>query len=166
MKTVIAVLFGLYFGLLSYPAWSIVLTPTDGDIDSIVIEGGLNDGQLLALTLPDTSPGVFWSLNLTNLFDADQRLAVDFVTSPLETEQFSVYLWDTVNWHAPTNITNVGSDAVILEWIFDHGVDVHQSVKLLAVDVQAVPIPPAVWLFGSGLLGMIGVARHGNYLKG
>jgi hypothetical protein len=26
-------------------------------------------------------------------------------------------------------------------------------------DVSAVPIPTAIWLFGSGLLGLIGVAR-------
>lgn len=30
----------------------------------------------------------------------------------------------------------------------------------LLTGVQAVPVPPAVWLFGSGLLGMIGVARR------
>ena len=28
------------------------------------------------------------------------------------------------------------------------------------VDVSAVPVPAAVWLFGSGLLGLIGVARR------
>ncbi len=28
------------------------------------------------------------------------------------------------------------------------------------VNVQAVPIPAAVWLFGSGLLGLVGVARR------
>lgn len=27
-------------------------------------------------------------------------------------------------------------------------------------NLQAVPIPPAVWLFGSGLLGLVGMARH------
>lgn len=27
-------------------------------------------------------------------------------------------------------------------------------------DVSAVPVPAAVWLFGSGLIGLIGVARH------
>jgi hypothetical protein len=27
-------------------------------------------------------------------------------------------------------------------------------------DVSAVPVPAAVWLFGSGLLGLIGVAKH------
>ena len=28
------------------------------------------------------------------------------------------------------------------------------------ISVNAIPIPPAVWLFGSGLLGMIGIARR------
>ena len=28
------------------------------------------------------------------------------------------------------------------------------------VNVSAVPVPPAVWLFGSGLIGMIGIARR------
>ncbi len=27
-------------------------------------------------------------------------------------------------------------------------------------DVSTVPVPAAVWLFGSGLLGLIGVARR------
>lgn len=30
----------------------------------------------------------------------------------------------------------------------------------LAVDVQAVPVPAAAWLFGSGLIGLVGVARR------
>lgn len=37
------------------------------------------------------------------------------------------------------------------------------SLKEIEVDnitVEAVPIPPAVWLFGSGLLGVIGIARR------
>lgn len=28
------------------------------------------------------------------------------------------------------------------------------------VEVSAVPVPPAVWLFGSGLLGLVGIARR------
>ncbi|MCP4042838.1 MAG: VPLPA-CTERM sorting domain-containing protein, partial [Gammaproteobacteria bacterium] len=27
-------------------------------------------------------------------------------------------------------------------------------------DVSAVPVPAAVWLFGSGLIGLLGVARR------
>jgi hypothetical protein len=29
-----------------------------------------------------------------------------------------------------------------------------------SVEISAVPVPPAVWLFGSGLLGLVGVARR------
>ena len=29
-------------------------------------------------------------------------------------------------------------------------------------DISSVPVPPTVWLFGSGLLGLIGVARRKN----
>jgi len=32
-----------------------------------------------------------------------------------------------------------------------------------AVGSQVVPIPPALWLFGSGLLGLVGMARRKKY---
>ena len=32
--------------------------------------------------------------------------------------------------------------------------------ETLAIDVQPVPVPAAVWLFGTGLLGLVGVARR------
>ena len=32
--------------------------------------------------------------------------------------------------------------------------------NLLVVDYSPIPIPPAVWLFGSGLIGLVGVARR------
>jgi hypothetical protein len=31
---------------------------------------------------------------------------------------------------------------------------------VLSVDAAVVPVPPAVWLFGSGLLGLVGMARR------
>jgi len=34
------------------------------------------------------------------------------------------------------------------------------NVSFVQAPVPAVPIPAAVWLFGSGLLGLVGVARH------
>ena len=34
------------------------------------------------------------------------------------------------------------------------------SGNTLAVDLAPIPVPPAVWLFGSGLLGLVGVARR------
>jgi hypothetical protein len=33
------------------------------------------------------------------------------------------------------------------------------SITEIQISASAVPIPPALWLFGSGLLGLIGMAR-------
>jgi len=33
-------------------------------------------------------------------------------------------------------------------------------LQAFAVDKYWVPIPASVWLFGSGLLGLVGMARH------
>jgi len=163
MKTLLGALLVLYVGLITHPAWSAtVYSSTDGDVDFLVFEGGLNPGQFLALTRPNELPGAFWSLSLTNYLDHHQILATDLVTSVLGTPNFSVALWDTVNWHFADIETSTNGDAALLHWVFDHGVDQHQSIKMLAVDVQAIPIPAAAWLFGSGLLGMVGVARRGN----
>jgi len=35
-----------------------------------------------------------------------------------------------------------------------------RSGSTLAVDLAPIPVPAAVWLFGSGLLGLVGVARR------
>lgn len=165
MKTLIGVLFGLYFGLLSYPVYSAtVFTPIDGDVDGIIIEGALSDGQFLALTRPNELPGAFWSLALDDFLEAEEVISEDIITSVLGTPDFSLALWDSNDWHFANTVTPVGSDAALLEWVFDHGVITSESVKLLAVDVEvsAIPVPPAAWLFGSGLLGMVGVARRGH----
>ncbi len=34
------------------------------------------------------------------------------------------------------------------------------DVNFLIVDVQAIPVPAAAWLFGSGLLGLVAIARR------
>jgi hypothetical protein len=46
---------------------------------------------------------------------------------------------------------------------YNFGISVGQlgwGVENVRMDVQVVPIPPAVWLFGSGLLGLVGIARR------
>ena len=35
-------------------------------------------------------------------------------------------------------------------------------LETVAIEVQVVPVPPAVWLFGSGLIGLVGIARRKN----
>ena len=46
---------------------------------------------------------------------------------------------------------------------YNFGIQVSQtgwSVENVRMDVQVVPVPAAIWLFGSGLLGLVGIARR------
>jgi len=59
------------------------------------------------------------------------------------------------------------SEAWLFDFTFNNGSQLASSVNLNAYawavhegNIGALPIPAAVWLFGSGLLGLIGVARR------
>ena len=84
--------------------------------------------------------------------------------------------WDYTNWSAlepndqgpssgdPLNVENGGEDVLML-WSTGYWNDFSQSAfstryYIEYESVSAVPIPAAVWLFGSGLIGLIGVARR------
>jgi len=51
-----------------------------------------------------------------------------------------------------------GFDATDVNWTFSAN-DIGSSYSMT---ITAVPVPAAVWLFGSGLLGLVGVARRKN----
>ena len=55
------------------------------------------------------------------------------------------------SWSGDTSWSPAGTD--ILNVTFSDG-------TILSVDIKVVPVPAAVWLFGSGLLGLVGVARR------
>ncbi len=56
------------------------------------------------------------------------------------------------------NSTGQGNDDYLLGFSSEDG----QAILTLELQAlpAAVPVPAAIWLFGSGLLGLIGVARH------
>lgn len=74
------------------------------------------------------------------------------------------------NYWSGTEYSGVGyQDASLVAWGFsfaggfqhEYGkVDARYAWAVRDGDVAAVPVPPAVWLFGSGLLGLIGIARR------
>jgi hypothetical protein len=78
-------------------------------------------------------------------------------TSPFSNFQRGYY-WSTE--FAPGT---EGAWAFALMYGYQYMLQKSDSAYALAVrpgDIAAVPVPAAVWLFGSGLLGMLGVARR------
>jgi len=72
------------------------------------------------------------------------------------TAEFELALWDS----SLSTFTFVTSAAAIVEgnWYSITFGDVTGTIQ--GVDLAPIPVPAAVWLFGSGLIGLVGVARR------
>ena len=103
-----------------------------------------------SLTIADLSGIVQISANpapYTASFGADTASLGD-------TAEFELALWDGAVFNYVTNFTAI----VEGNWYSISFGDVTGEIQ--GVDLAPVPVPAAVWLFGSGLLGLVGVARR------
>lgn len=103
---------------------------------------------------------------------------VVFDTPEFEVAAFDAF-GDAPDWHTATSWEQIGNDAFTLAFN-PHPNEGGQQAGLIindvatfdlppqdqnpidTVPVAAVPLPPAVWLFTAGLIGMVGVARRGK----
>ena len=159
---------------------STILFPTDGDVNffgpSNFIESGFSlaifdDSEAVASGAQITSSTGMLVVNMTDgtfvdggVIDflgnvgvggayqaSNQVVLFDFVGS---NDDFIVGLSTDggATWFADTGFTgNPGNSGVMT---------FNVAGETFLVDVQSVPVPAAVWLFGSGLLGLVGVARR------
>ena len=114
-----------------------VLSTTDGlfvPIPSIVTIGG-PDGSG-DYTATSATPEV---ISLT--------AAPDFIVA--------LYFAGSGTWLTDNGSTDLGANTQRL----DFGERAGEQI-LVDVTVQPIPVPAAVWLFGSGLLGLVGIARR------
>jgi hypothetical protein len=148
--------------LLSGPVSATVFAPTDGNVN--IFNETLPGGTLLAMF--DDTDTSFLGASL------DIALSSDVITFTAGGDGIGDY---TATNEAMAELNLAGSDRFILAiysdgaWSGDTGVTVRgtnsydvnfSNGSILQVDAAVVPVPAAVWLFGSGLLGLVGIARR------
>lgn len=57
-------------------------------------------------------------------------------------------------------ISGNGLDLTPTQWTLSADFDEVEMIGSYSMTITAVPVPAAVWLFGSGLIGLIGIARR------
>lgn len=127
------------------------------DITLSTVLGGTPTGTF-ATTIdfftPDGSGGVLASVSLsddvTSFFSyGGWQLNLDSLIVASDTKAGFLHLTGT------GLVSGNGYDATNATWSFSAN-----DATAYSMSVTAVPVPAAVWLFGSGLLGLIGMARR------
>jgi len=77
------------------------------------------------------------------------------VTTLYNDSQFVIALTDNTDWFEPVSWYELASGSNLYDITFSNG-----SVLSIDATPTVVPIPAAVWLFGSGLIGLLGFARR------
>ena len=147
-------------------AATIVWEPTDGDVNFIysTVAGfslGLFDvGDFDALQasplLLNTVTGADTVDIVADGLDFSATSSVSGNTTTLFNDnQFVLAITDGFSWFEPVSFVEIAPGSNIYEITFSNGV-----VTSIDAVPTVIPVPAAVWLFGSGLLGLVGVARR------
>jgi len=138
-----------------------IFAPTDGDVNFLF--GNLG-GATLAMfddsdqnyTGPNLVVDVPSIVGISGPFANNDHLAANLNGSLTlgGSDQFILGLNSGGSWLADTSVVSVGTNAFQVSF--------GNAGTLVTVDVRIVPtpVPAAVWLFGSGLLGMVAIARR------
>jgi hypothetical protein len=111
-------------------------------------------GPSINIPLPSIV-GVFGPVNGNNDFLATNSLSNTLTLTGSNHFILGLSTDGGANWITESSVTSVGANAYTLTF--------NNIGSLLMVDVNkvpAVPVPAAFWLFGSGLLALVGIARR------
>jgi hypothetical protein len=107
--------------------------------------------SLGAVPLTQSGGGVasaLLTLDHTNPTTDNASISIDVVNGD------EIYLWALLSAEAKSGVNATSADA------FNTGTMGFQGTPNLVAASSPVPVPAAVWLFGSGLLGLLGVVRR------
>jgi hypothetical protein len=133
---------------------------------SMTINGDIDLNGLFLIEIGGLTSGTEYDvLNVTGTANLGGTLDVDFFD--LGGGLFGASLGDTFDILTAETLSgkfDVFTLAILgagLDWQIDYLFDFNGSTDFVRLSVvSAVPVPSAVWLFGSGLLGLVGMARR------
>lgn len=118
------------------------------------IDYGLQAGDVISGT------NLYHDTNDSGLFDAGDTYLADVLSATPYSDSLQTL---PANEQGPAPIAATINSAGFLAGPFNGNTiffDIGSGNSLHVTSVSAVPVPAAVWLFGSGLLGLIGIARR------
>jgi len=164
---------------------STILSPTDGDVNFFVDAAFVDSPDLIRLAIFNDSEAVgpggeivsstgwleivfatvgpftggvidFTGVNpvAPNNYQASNGISLFDLDSINDNFIVGLSINGGLNWYADLGAASVPANSALLSF----GVTTPFVVDVRVV--PAVPVPAAVWLFGSGLIGLVGVARR------
>lgn len=132
--------------------------------------GDILTGSITALNVDDAFDGIQNTVSMVNhqltiagvSYDRASSGAGSGNVALVQDGDIEWFLFQTTNGGYPDLQYDIGSWRLLLPgWSQSSPTsDVFEIRGTYNVQLAAVPIPAAVWLFGSGLLGLIGIARR------
>ena len=120
--------------------------------------------SVYAVEIGGTGSGEFDVLDVAGVATLGGRLDVALIDlgdgefNPSLGDSFDILLAETISGEFDSYMLPMLDEG--LGWDVSYLVDEIDSTDIVRLSVEAVPVPPSVWLFGSGLLGLIGIARR------
>ena len=116
-------------------------------------------GDISGIDGLSTFSGTGVSISLTSFAPVTNFFTLD----GWQLDASSLYIIDqsalTLNLMGKGVLSNNSFDATDVIWSFSSSSTTSYSMTVASA-VATVPVPAAVWLFGSGLLGLVGIARR------
>ena len=138
------------------------LTWDENAVELLTSVAGINNSLLFNGFIPvntSLAPG---------RLDVSISTVIEGFTLPTQSGNFDITTLDFVAV-SPPSVTNISFIANQPAWVDENNVAfaptlqpnyVGASISITTPEGSLLPVPAAVWLFGSGLLGLIGVARR------
>ena len=133
---------------------------------TLTIDGNYTQevGSALVIEIAGLNPGEFDVLNILGaaIFDPGTTIDLDFTNgfAPTTGDVFEFLLADI--FASDMSLINFNVFGLETGFLFDTGFTDAGTFNMTALNdgASTIPVPAAVWLFGSGLLGLIGVAKR------